>query len=254
MTLRTAALALTICLSVGISTVLAHAFGAEGKLRIGTVSGNPPFSHVDDTGEPSGFDIEIVRALCVEMSVDCEFQWHEWEELIPELRAGTFDAIAANMSITEERRRLVSFTDRYHGNVVRFVARKGSGFDPGNAADTTIGVARATVSSDWLEVNMAGVATIELYTEQRELLDDLVAGRLDAVLGDGLGFLAWFQSSDGAGFAFAGEGLRLDEGIGIAVRKEDETLRQDLNRALRAILADGTYEAINTRYFPSSIH
>ena len=254
MTVRTAALALTICLLVGLSTAIAQALGAEGKLRIGTVSGNPPFSHVDDTGEPSGFDIEIVRALCVEMSVDCEFQWHEWEELIPELRAGTFDAIAANMSITEKRRRLVSFTDRYHGNVVRFVASKGSGFDPGNAAGTTIGVARATVSSDWLEANMAGVATIELYTERRELLDDLAAGRLDAVLGDGLGFIAWLRSPDGAGFAFAGEGLRLDEGIGIAVRKEDETLRQDLNRALRAILADGTYEAINTRYFPSSIH
>ena len=57
MTLRTAALALTICLSVGISTGLAHAFGAEWKLRIGTVSGNPPFSQVDETGEPPGFDI-----------------------------------------------------------------------------------------------------------------------------------------------------------------------------------------------------
>ena len=198
--IRTAAVALTICLLVGLSTAPGLALGTDGKLRIGTASDYPPFSYIDDVGETAGFDIEIVRALCVEMSVDCELQWHEWEAFIPELRAGTFDAIAANMSITEKRRRLVNFADRYHGNIVRFVARKGSGFDPGNAAGTTIDVARATVSSNWLESNMAGVATIELYTEQQELLNDLVTRRLDAVLGDGLGFLAWFQSPDGAGF------------------------------------------------------
>ena len=254
MTIRTAAMVLTICLFAGLSAVSGPALGADGKLRIGTVSGYPPFSDVDDAGEPAGFDIEIARALCAEMGVDCELQWHEWEALIPELRAGTFDAIVASMSITEQRRELVSFTERYYSNVVRFVAREGSGFDPASAAGTTIGVARATVSSDWLEANMAGVATVELYTGQQEMLDDLVAGRLDAVLGDGLGYHAWLQSAEGAGFAFAGEGLRLDEGIGIAVRKEDETLRQDLNRALRAILADGTYEAINARYFPFSIY
>ena len=254
MTIRAAAIVLTICLFAGLSVVSGPSLAADGKLRIGTVGDYPPFNYIDDAGEPAGFDIEIAGALCAEMGADCELQWHEWEALIPELRAGTFDAIAASMSITEKRRQLVSFTDRYYSNVVRFVAREGSGFDPGNAAGTTIGVARATVSSDWLEANMAGVATIELYTGQQEMLDDLVAGHLDAVLGDGLGYHAWLQSPDGAGFEFTGDGLRLDEGIGIAVRKEDETLRQNLNRALRAILADGTYEAINARYFPFSIY
>ena len=76
---------------------------------------------------------------------------------------------------------------------------RGPSFDPANAAGTTIGVARATVSSDWLEANMAGVATIELYTWQQEMLDDLVAGHLDVVLGDGLGYHAWLKSPDGAG-------------------------------------------------------
>ena len=254
MTLRTAAIVLTICLFAGLFVVSGPTLAADGKLRIGTVGDYPPFNYIDDAGEPAGFDIEIVGALCAEMGVDCELQRHEWEALIPELRAGTFDAIAASMSITEKRRQLVSFTDRYYSNVVRFVAREGSEFDPANAGGTTIGVARATVSSDWLEANMAGVATIKLYTGQQEMLDDLVAGRLDAVLGDGLGYHAWLQSPVGAGFEFVGEGLHLDEGIGIAVRKEDETLRQDLNRALRAILADGTYEAINARYFPFSIY
>ena len=86
-----------------------------------------------------GFDVDIAVALCTEIGAECEVMLEEWERLIPELRAGSFDAIAASMSITEERRQLVSFTDRYYSNVVRFVARKGSNFDLANAAGKTIG-------------------------------------------------------------------------------------------------------------------
>ena len=194
------------------------------------------------------------RALCAELGVECELVLEEWERLIPELRAGSFDAIAASMSITEERRQLVSFTDRYYSNMVRFVTRKGSGFDPADAAGKTIGAASATIASDWLEENLAGTATIRLYTGQEELHGDLVAGRLDAMFGDGLGSYAWLQGPEGADFAFVGEGYRLDEGIGIALRHEDASLLQRLNGALEAILANGTYERINVRYFPFSIY
>ena len=228
-------------------------FAAE-KLRIATTGGYPPFNYVDDAGDISGFDVDIARALCTQLGTECEIVLEEWERLIPELRAGSFDAIAASMSITEKRRELVSFTDRYYSNVVRFVTRKGSGSDPADAAGKTIGAASATIASDWLEENLAGTATIRLYTGQEELHRDLVAGRLDAMFGDGLGSYAWLQGPEGAGFEFVGEGYRLDEGIGIAVRHEDVSLLQRLNGALEAILENGTYERINARYFPFSIH
>ena len=227
---------------------------AAEKLRIATTGGYPPFSHVDDAGEITGFDVDIARALCTELGVECEVVLEEWERLIPELRADSFDAIAASMSITEERRELVSFTERYYSNVVRFVAREGAGFDAADAAGKTIGAARATIASDWLEANLAGTATIKLYTGQQELFGDLVAGRLDAMFGDGLGSYAWLQGPESADFAFVGEGYRLDDGIGIAVRHEDASLLQRLNGALEAILTNGTYERINARYFPFSIH
>ena len=227
---------------------------AAEKLRIATTGDYPPFNHVDDTSEVAGFDVDIALALCAELGAECEIVLEEWERLIPQLRAGSFDAIAASMSITEKRRQLVSFTDRYYSNVVRFVARKGSGFDPADTADKTIGAARATIASDWLEANLAGTATIELYTGQQELYGDLVAGRLDAMFGDGLGSYAWLQDPERAGFEFVGEGYRLDEGIGIAVRHEDGSLLSRLNTALKAILANGAYERINARYFPFSIY
>ena len=134
------------------------------------------------------------------------------------------------------------------------MSRKGSGFDPEAPAGRAISVSRATVSSDWLEANLSGVADIRLFTESGAPLQALVEGQVDAVMGDGLGFWNWLQSSQGADFEFAGDGYRLDEGIGIAVRKEDDTLRQRLNQAIEAILADGTYETINARYFPFSIY
>ena len=236
---------------------LTSALGEEGsraKLRVGLDPSYPPFSDIDDAGRLVGFDIDIAVALCARLDAECGFVRQDWEGLIPALRAGEFDAIVSSMSITEKRRRLVAFTDRYYSNVVRFVARKDSGFDPAAPAGRAIGATRATISSDWLLANLSEVADIRLFTELGAPLRALAEGHLDAVFGDRLGFWNWLRSPEGAGFVYVGDGYRLDEGIGIAVRKEDEKLRFRLNGALEAILADGTYREINARYFPFSIY
>ena len=247
---------LTVSLALALMLPFA-AFGGDTEqstLRIGIAPDYPPFSHVDDDGQFGGFDVDIAMALCARLEIECAFVRQDWEELIPGLRDGRFDAIVSSMSITEKRRQLVSFTDRYYSNVVRFVTRKGSGFDPEAPAGRTIGAARATVSSDWLEANLSGIVDIRLFTESSAPLQALVDGSIDAVLGDGLGFWDWLQSPHGAGFGFVGDGFHLDEGIGIAVRKEADALRLRLNQAIAEILADGTYETINARYFPFSIY
>ena len=235
----------------------APAFGEEAareKLRIGVDPAYPPFSDIDDSDRLIGFDIDIAVALCARMKAECMFVRQDWEGLIPALRAGKFDAIVSSMSITEKRRQLVAFTERYYSSGVRFVARKGSGFDPEDTAGRAVGAMRATIASDWLEDNRAKFASIRLYADQGALDRALIKGRVDAAFGDALGFWKWLGSAEGADFTYAGEPYRLDEGIGIAVRKEDETLRRRLSRAIQAILADGTYEKINARYFPFSIY
>ena len=82
----------------------------------------------------------------------------------------------------------------------------------------------------------------------------MAAHRLDAIFADGLVLYDWLQTKAGADFMLVGDAYNLDEGIGIAVRKEDDALRQRLNAALTAIIADGTYARINARYFPFSIY
>ena len=226
---------------------------ASDDLRIATTGDHPPFSHVDaGTGKVGGLDVEVALALCAEMRAECEFVLYEWPRLILELRAGNADAIAASMSITEKRRAFVAFTAPYYANTVRFVARRGGGFDPTRLAGTKVGVMRATVSSDWLARNGGG-ASVRLFRDQAGLRRALSAETVDAIMGDGLGFHDWLQSPAGRPFGYVGAGLRLDEGTGMAVRREDRALLGRLNRALARILANGTYDRITRRYFPFSI-
>ena len=127
------------------------------------------------------------------------------------------------MSITEERRRLVSFTNLYYSNMSRFVAHQAARFDPGAAAAREVGAMRGTVASAWLEKNMPE-AILRFYRGTDDLLRDLGPNKLDPVFGDEPGLHAWFKNRPG--FRSVGPQYSLDEGIGIAVRKEDVELRQ----------------------------
>ena len=235
---------------LALAAVLAGS-GWAGELRVGAVGDYRPFNFVGEDGELHGFDVDIAVALCARLGVRCKFVRQEWERLIPALREGVIDMVAASMSITEERRRLVSFTNRYYSNVSRFVAHRAARFDPGVAAGRVVGAMRGTIASAWLEKNLPE-AVLRFYRSPDELLRDLGANKLDASFGDELGLHAWLK--DHPGFRFVGPRYSLDEGIGIAVRKEDVKLRQDLNAALAGILADGAYEKINGKYFPFSIY
>ena len=227
--------------------------GVPATLRIGTEGYYPPFNYIDESGELNGFDIDIARALCAQMQVECEFVVQDWDGIIPALLEKKYDAIVASMSITDERKRVVSFTDKYYSNQLRFVAAKGGGFDPAFSSGKKIGAQRATIAASWLEEN-AAAAQVKLYDTQENVFLDLAGGRLDAVFGDGLMLYEWLQTEAGAQYQLVGDAYSMDEGIGIAVRKEDDELRRRLNTAIAAILADGTYARINAKYFPFRIY
>lgn len=227
--------------------------GLPATLRIGSEGYYPPFNYIDESGALKGFDIDIARALCAQMEVECEFVAQEWDGIIQALLEKKYDAIVASMSITDERKRVVSFTDKYYSNQVRFLAAKGGGFDPAFLSGKNIGAQRATIAASWLEDN-AGAAQVMLYDTQENVFLDLAAGRLDAVFGDGLMLYEWLQTEAGAEHQMVGDAYSMDEGIGIAVRKEDDELRKRLNAAIAAILADGTYARINAKYFPFRIY
>jgi polar amino acid transport system substrate-binding protein len=228
---------------------------AADKLKIGTEGAYPPFNLIDASGEVGGFDVEIAQALCAKMQAECEVVTSDWDGIIPALNARKFDFLAASMSITDERKQAVDFTEAYYTNKLQFIAPKGSDFNTDKASlqGKVIGAQRATIAGTWLEDNLDGVVDIKLYDTQENAYLDLTSGRLDGVLADKFVNWEWLKSEAGQSFEFKGEPVFDNDKIGIAVRKNDP-LRDKLNLALAAIIADGTYARINQKYFPFSIY
>ena len=235
------------------------AFGAQAvaaeKLKLGTEGAYPPFNLIDASGQVGGFDVEIGQALCAKMAVECEVVTSDWDGIIPALNARKFDFLIASMSITEERKAAVDFTEPYYTNKLQFVAPKGGEFktDKASLKGKVIGAQRATLAGTWLEDNLDGVVDIKLYDTQENAYLDLSSGRLDGILADTFVQWEWLKSDAGQSFEFKGEPVFDNDKIGIAVRKNDP-LRERLNKALAEIVEDGTYKKINDKYFPFSIY
>jgi putative lysine/arginine/ornithine/histidine/octopine transport system substrate-binding protein len=228
---------------------------AADKLKIGTEGAYPPFNLIDANGQVGGFDVEIAQALCAKMQAECEVVTSDWDGIIPALNARKFDFLAASMSITDERKQAVDFTEAYYTNKLQFIAPRNSDLsvDKASLQGKVIGAQRATIAGTWLEDNLDGVVDIKLYDTQENAYLDLTSGRLDGVLADKFVNWEWLKSEAGQSFEFKGEPVFDNDKIGIAVRKDDP-LRQQLNLALAAIIADGTYARINQKYFPFSIY
>ncbi|MDO6564713.1 ABC transporter substrate-binding protein [Amphritea sp. 1_MG-2023] len=244
----------TVALVAG-SLMAAQAATAEDKIRIATEGAYSPFNMVDSNGELIGFDVEIAQALCAQMQADCDIVAQDWDGIIPGLRARKYDAIIASMSITEERLRVVDFSDKYYSNVLAFVTPEGSSIEVTKVGlqGKTVGAQRATIAGQYLEDNLGDVVDVKLYDTQDNAYLDLASGRLDALLSDKFPAYDWLRSDEGNGFHFQGDDIDINDEIGIAVRKGD-ALKDKFSAAIKAIVADGTYAKINEKYFPFSIY
>lgn len=225
------------------------------KVRIGTEGAYPPFNMIEKDGKVTGFDVDIALALCEKMAVECEVVTSSWDGIIPALNARKFDFLAASMSITDERKEAVDFTEPYYTNGLQFVARKGQDFSTDKAAlkGKVVGAQRATIAGTWLEENLGDTVEVKLYDTNENAYLDLTSGRVEAVLADKFVNWEWLKSDAGKDFEFKGEPVFDNDKIGIAVRKGDPLLEK-LNTALKEIVADGTYKKINDKYFPFDIY
>lgn len=230
-------------------------------VRIGVEGAYPPFSEMAPDGQLEGFDIDIAWALCEAMEVTCELVPQDWDGIIPALNTRRYDAIIASMSITEERRRSVDFTEKYYHTPARFVAPADADFEitEEGLAGKVVGVQRATTHDAFLSDNFGDVVDIRRYGTQDEAYLDLVAGRVDALLADSIAIqFGFLDTEQGEGYAFVGEPQTdprwFGEGAGIAVRHGDDELREMLNAAIRQIREDGTYDEIQSRYFDFDVY
>ena len=243
--------------SVAITAVLlitASATRAEDTLKIATEGAYPPFNQLEPDGTLSGFDVDIAKAVCTDMKVTCEFVKQDWDGLIPGLLARKFDIIAASMTITDERKKKVDFTKKYYQTPSQFSAKKGSGLTvtPDGLKGKTIGVQRGTIHACFIEKNFAA-SEVKQYASQQEAFNDLAAGRVDVVFSDTVGAdQQLLKGPDGAAYELVGPPQKdecLGEGVGMAMRKGSDALRERINESIQHIRDDGTYAKINSKYF-----
>ena len=249
-----------------VTLLLATFTGSAGArdwtaVRIGVDATYKPFTFKTADGQLTGFDVDIAKALCVEMKVQCSFVESSWEGIIPGLRANKFDAIVSSMSITEERKKAVDFTNKYYQTPTAVIAKAGSiDGSPASLKGKRVGVLKASVQETYAKGELAKAgATVVSYDSTQQSYLDLRSGRLDAVVVDKFeGRGGFVDTPDGKGFAFVGPDLvdpkYFGTGAGIAVRKTDADLRDRFDVALKAIRANGTWKKVADRYFDFDVY
>ena len=243
----------------------ALAFGTSfaADLRFSTDGTYPPFSEINQQGQPSGFDIDLGNALCEQMQRKCTFSQIDWDGLIPALKSKKTDLLVASMNATEERAKSIAFSDPYYVNpgiTVRAVGSKLELTEEG-LKGKTIGVLRASTFDNYATDKWGKWANIQRYNSQEEANLDAVAGRVDVLFADKVvleeGFLARLGKDEQGKFEQFGAEIDdekyFGKGISIGVRKEDTELLKDVNAALKAIKENGTYKKINDKYFKTDI-
>lgn len=244
------------------SLLLAFNAHAVQVVKIGTLSDYAPFEYKDANGKLQGMEIELGSAMCKIMKVKCEYVTMDFDALIPALKAKKIDAVLAQMSITDERKKVVDFTDLFTLAPVQYVSKAGAGIteDPATLKGKVVGVQSGTTHESYLKARLPKAKSgIEMKTYQS--LDqswlDLESGRVNAVLSDTTVAYDWIaKTGKSKGFDFAGKPLIdaaiFGEGTGIAVRKGDP-LKTSFNMAIKTVLSDGTFAAENKKVFPFTI-
>lgn len=264
MTTRWIAAACTMLLAVFSGSSFAKDWT---EVRLATEGAFPPFNMTAADGSVRGLDVDIGNAVCAELQLKCVWVRQEWDGMIPALISRKFDAILASMSITEERKAKVDFSDKYYSSPLALIAPKGSPLKPDAASlkGKRVGVQRGTIADNYASRYWqdAGVEIVR-YAKQESVYLDLASGRLDASFSDY--WEAWggiLSSPEGAAYAVTGpkvygrnaeEQAVIGEGIGIAIRKRDQDLKEMFNKGIAAIRANGTYARIVSQYFNEDIY
>jgi polar amino acid transport system substrate-binding protein len=229
------------------------------KLRFVTDSDYPPFHYFDEVGALTGFNVDLARAICEVLEVECEVKDVEWSELFANLDSGEADAAIASIRISAESLMRADFTSRYYATPARFVAQKTNALkdiSPETLEGKKVGVAKGTGHEAYLKLFFPNVALASFDTAE-DAQKALKGGAIDFVFGDGIGLTFWLNGTTSEGCCEFRGGPYLDnkffgEGVGIAVKKGNRQMVDVLNYGLEQVHASGRYEELFLRYFPMS--
>jgi len=230
-------------------------------IRILAESENPPFAFIGAEGLPTGFSVELARAICLELEVPCTVQTLKWNYLPGGIDSGLGDAVIGAFAITADSRARFDFSNRFLTRPGRFVVRRKAGemeVIPEGLAGKRVAVQSGTAHEAYMRAFFPGsvLFTFETEDEARAALKD---GKVDALFADGLNASVWLNGTTSENCCrFAGgpftDARYFGEGLAIAVEPGNDELREAFDFALARIQQDGTYREIFLRYFPISFY
>jgi polar amino acid transport system substrate-binding protein len=219
----------------------------------------PPFNYVGPDGNPAGFNVDLARLICEEIKISCTIQARSFDTLLDALNDNRGDAVIASIAPTAETRRRADFTDPYYRTPARFVARLDAPITdvlPERLEGKKIAVIAGTAHEAYLKA-MFTEAQVRSYPNAEAAREALRNKEVDLLFGDGIALAFWLNGADSAGCcSFRGgpflESRFFGEGIGIAVKRDNDLLRLALSWALFQLWEKGSFTDLWLRYFPIS--
>lgn len=234
-----------------------QAMAANEKVRLILNIPYEPFEFRDGDGNLTGFDIELGNALCAQAALSCSWSEQSWESLLPSLMTRKADAIMSSMTISDDRKEQVLFSDPYLVQPSGWFATVEYPLHevtPDNLLKQRIGVLRGSSQDSYVTDLYGQRNEVRRYTSADDAVNDMLASRLDIVMFDyPTGQSALFEASPGR-FRLVGTKIHdehyFNDGFGIAFRKRDQALAARFNQALVELKKNGTYQALVDKYFP----
>jgi len=258
---------------------------ADDKIRIGTEGAYPPWNSKDASGKLIGFEVELAYSLCRYIGRQCEVVEQDWDGMIPALQMRKFDAIMAGMSITDERKKVITFSQGYADEVAALAVMKGSSLEGMSTpvgislskpnsdakkalktitealAGKTVCTQTGTIHQNFLESGDVGKVNVRTYKTQDEVNLDLTSGRCDVALAAAVAFTDYAEKSGKpvvlvgptfSGGAFGngvGVGLRQASQLGGTLGSRDAELLNAFNKAIDQARKDGVISRLAIKHF-----
>lgn len=230
-------------------------------IRFVTEEDFPPFNYIGRDGALAGFNVDLARAICVELNATCMIQPRRWDLLLPAIERGEADAVIASHRITADLRRQYEVSLPVHRSPARFAARRDKEIrsaDLKDLAGKSVAVVGGSAHEAFLNAFFPATQ-LARFDRLDQALDAARRGDADLVFGDGVAVAFWMNGSESIDCcAFVGgpftEGRYFGEGAGIVMRRGNAGLRNAVDYALWRINRDGRFAKLYLKHFPISFY
>ena len=248
-------LALIIVLALSVCVFAACGEKAEtNTLTMATNAEFPPYEYMEG-GEIVGIDAEIAKAIADKLGYELTIENVDFDSLIPGVQTGKYDFVMAGMTVTDERKEQVDFTQTYATGVQVIIVKEDSPITTADdlfadGANTKIGVQLATTGDlycTW-DIEDKGLGTVERYNKGADAVMALNSGKVDCVVIDNEPAKVFVQQNPGLKIL---DTEYITEDYAAAISKDNAELRDKIDSALGELIADGTVKAIIEKYIPA---